>query len=395
MKRKSQNLDGTSVSEENKHTFNSAQGPRTTQTSRKPSPFTPRTPTGTLAKTGQANTKRHLHPKTALSRGKAQIPLPVANPASRLMLVIDGLSPNLNASDFYRLAPSDLASWQSVIKKVQQQRDPKTLEPLGRYLVSFSNVEAATAYCEKLLRLHRLSKLRLGSASGLWESQVPPHLRASLFDGNTGVNSNTTNLSAMPIASSVSALSSTPEATSSSSGSTTTLTDLVDAFTLAPGSQDLLTIERKRVTISRPWTQKLSQVVEPLGYGEKPAIVLLDVYPPTLTASELFNFVRLDGQNRSLRWQVCMPHHLKAAASQPSPSVREIKGSENSNTKNGPPSLELKDHQTLERLKSRFVIVCADWSEARRFQRSWNHRVLTTSRPRPGSFMVHASIINW
>jgi hypothetical protein len=33
------------------------------------------------------------------------------------MLILHGLSPNLNASDFYRLAPSDLSSWQSVIKK--------------------------------------------------------------------------------------------------------------------------------------------------------------------------------------------------------------------------------------------------------------------------------------
>jgi hypothetical protein len=36
---------------------------------------------------------------------------------SRVMLILHGLSPSLNASDFYRLAPSDLASWQSVIKK--------------------------------------------------------------------------------------------------------------------------------------------------------------------------------------------------------------------------------------------------------------------------------------
>ncbi|KAG6233022.1 hypothetical protein E4U26_003383, partial [Claviceps purpurea] len=35
----------------------------------------------------------------------------------RLMLVLKGLSPSLNASDFYRLAPSDLLSWQTVITK--------------------------------------------------------------------------------------------------------------------------------------------------------------------------------------------------------------------------------------------------------------------------------------
>jgi hypothetical protein len=33
------------------------------------------------------------------------------------MLVIDGLSPNLSATDFYRITPNDLSDWQSVIRK--------------------------------------------------------------------------------------------------------------------------------------------------------------------------------------------------------------------------------------------------------------------------------------
>lgn len=37
--------------------------------------------------------------------------------SSLVMLVIDGLSSNLNAADFYRIAPKDLSNWQSVIKK--------------------------------------------------------------------------------------------------------------------------------------------------------------------------------------------------------------------------------------------------------------------------------------
>jgi hypothetical protein len=37
--------------------------------------------------------------------------------SSLVMLVIDGLSSNLNAADFYRIAPNDLSNWQSVIKK--------------------------------------------------------------------------------------------------------------------------------------------------------------------------------------------------------------------------------------------------------------------------------------
>lgn len=37
--------------------------------------------------------------------------------SSLVMLAIDGLSSNLNAADFYRIAPNDLSNWQSVIKK--------------------------------------------------------------------------------------------------------------------------------------------------------------------------------------------------------------------------------------------------------------------------------------
>lgn len=61
----------------------------------------------------------------SLKSRQATTPTEVASPTAEsgaqrdahVMLVIQGLSPNLNASDFYRLAPSDLSSWQSVIKK--------------------------------------------------------------------------------------------------------------------------------------------------------------------------------------------------------------------------------------------------------------------------------------
>lgn len=37
--------------------------------------------------------------------------------SSLIMLVIDGLSPNLSATDFYRITPTDLSDWQNAIKK--------------------------------------------------------------------------------------------------------------------------------------------------------------------------------------------------------------------------------------------------------------------------------------
>jgi hypothetical protein len=59
------------------------------------------------------------------------------------------------------------------------------------------------------------------------------------------------------------------------------------------------------------------------------------------------------------------------------------------------PSFKLNDRDTWEKLKGRFVFACADEAEAKRFQQSWNHRALTTLRPRPARYIVYASIINW
>ncbi|KAH0597245.1 hypothetical protein MHUMG1_04622 [Metarhizium humberi] len=57
-------------------------------------------------------------------------------PDSRLMLILHGLSPHLNASDFYRLAPSDLSSWQSVIKKATtESHDPRAPRPLSHIIL--------------------------------------------------------------------------------------------------------------------------------------------------------------------------------------------------------------------------------------------------------------------
>ncbi|KAK5998708.1 hypothetical protein PT974_01090 [Cladobotryum mycophilum] len=325
-------------------------------------------------------------------------PQPSTGNESRLMLVIDSLSPNLNPSDFYRIAPTDLSDWSSVIKQVQQKRHRTTFEPLGQYFVTFSSSEAALAYRDKLYRLHKLGGLKLKSATGLWESSVPVNLKAKLMGISPDaakLESNTTTV--LPDEGSS---TSEPSPTTSAGGGDELIT-LVNSFTLAPASLSPIQIERKRVAISHSWVRNLAQIVEPLGYGEKPSILLLDVYPPTLTAKHLFEFIRTDGHTRGLRWQVAMPHHLKPAptladeeASDENEEV-DIQGEQDEVTEENKPSFLYKDHDTWEKLKGRFVLVCADLSEAKRFQRSWNNRALTTSRPRVGRFIVHASIINW
>lgn len=299
--------------------------------------------------------------------------LPATKTDSRLMLILHGLSPNLNPSDFYRLAPNDLSSWHSVIKKgmrltaflhkslpriaanttpVQQQRNPTTLEPLGRYHVSFSTASAATSYRDRLLRLHRLSRHKLRSPNGLWESSVPPFLKSSSGE--------------VPAAE-------------------------LDAFTVVPGSQPAVHVDRRRVSTRNSWAKALGDVVHKFDCGEKPPVVLLHVYPPTLTAEDVFRFIREDGFARGCRWKVCPPHHIR-------PKTRAVEDTVDGEDAAAAqkPSFEYKDFDTMEKQRGRFVVVCATEAEARRFHRHWNQRTLTAGPgDRATRNVVHASIINW
>ncbi|KAL6871398.1 hypothetical protein J3F83DRAFT_735419 [Trichoderma novae-zelandiae] len=291
------------------------------------------------------------------------------NDSSGRMLVIDGLSPNLSATDFYRIAPNDLSNWQNAIRKVQQQRKPDTLEPLGRYWVTFGTGEAAISYRDRLVRLHKLNGFKLRSASGLWESSVPSSLKASLASA-----------SAASVAAAAAA-DETGEAAAPDMPGTESIVDVANSFTIAPGSQAALLIQRKRVVLVRPWANRLAGLVDNLGYGEQPPTLIVDVYPPTLTAEELHRFIGRDGYNRGLRWKVSMPQHLQ--------KIEAALGRQKQ------ASSQVKDREAWETMRGRFVLACADEEEARRFQQSWNQRALTTLQPEPARYMVRASIINW
>lgn len=56
-------------------------------------------------------------PKNPFSRRQSIQNPRGAKESSFVMLIIDGMSPNLNAADFYRITPNDLSDWKSVIKK--------------------------------------------------------------------------------------------------------------------------------------------------------------------------------------------------------------------------------------------------------------------------------------
>ncbi|KYK59198.1 hypothetical protein DCS_00328 [Drechmeria coniospora] len=288
---------------------------------------------------------------------------------SRVMLILHGLSPNLNASDFYRLAPNDLSDWRSVIKQgmpplptVQQQRNPSTLEPLGRYHVSFSTAQAAISYRDRLVRLHRLARHKLSAPNDLWESSIPAHLKSSA--------------GADPAAE-------------------------LEAFTLVPASQPTVDVDRKRVSTRNAWAKGLADRVGGLGYGDKPPVVLLDVYPPTLSADDLSRFIREDGIERDCEWELSPPQHLASPGIHGRPEEGCGAGSGfGSVTKDVPSSSEYRDFDTMEKRRSRFVVACATEEEARRFHRHWNERELIIEggdedRRGVAKCIVHASIINW
>ncbi|KAG6061182.1 hypothetical protein E4U17_002393 [Claviceps sp. LM77 group G4] len=283
---------------------------------------------------------------------------------ARLMLILKGLSPSLNASDFYRLAPSDLLSWQTVITKIQQQRDPTTLEPNGQYNISFGNSIAAISYHDRLLRLHRLSHYRLENVHGLWESTVPTHLQSGAKDD--------------PVSE-------------------------LEAFTVTSGSASKTSVEmtRRRVAVTHKWQKGLEEMTRGLGYGEKPPVVLVRVYPPNLTARELERGIREDGVARGCAWEVSPPQDLdqtlqRASASSSAPRKAEEMGGDDG-AKHQISHSARKAMQAQKYSQGRFVVACANDAEARRFQRRWNQSMLPAGKNTmmESRNVVHASIINW
>lgn len=291
------------------------------------------------------------------------------------------------------------------------QRSLDSFDPLGRYLLTFGTAQAAASYRDRLARLHKLNGFKLRSTSGLWESSVPAALKMSLTSPLAAATAATTTTATTTTISSTAAVTETISNVPASSdlpSNTETVVDLANSFTIAPGSQETLSVQRRKVTLARPWAQRLAGMVENLGFGEVPHVLMLEVYPPTLSAGELHQFIRRDGESRGLRWPISAPQHLKMNSSEKAPTRtrgvskedmdEEEDGDENdvaASNKQQSPSFKFNDRETEQRLRGRFVLACNDEAEARRFQQSWNNRALTTLRPQPARYIVYTSIINW
>lgn len=136
----------------------------------------------------------------------------------------------------------------------------------------------------------------------------------------------------------------------------------VDRLTIASPSQADLPITHARTSVRYPWARNLTTLVEPLGYGPRPSVVLVDVSPGGLGAKDLQHFITQDGWQRDLAWSVSEPIPVDT-----------------------------------KKTRNRFVIACETEWEARRFHRHWNQQSVTHAQEgvTTDRHVLSASIINW
>lgn len=229
---------------------------------------------------------------------------------------------------------------------VRQERDQWTLEPLGVYRLSFASVVAATTFREKISRLHRLAHLKMHSATGLWTSAVPSHLRRGATDDE--------------------------------------LEDELSTFTLASGSQPPPQVTGSRVKGKFPWQRVVDSIIKESGQRGHPTPVLLDLQPASLTAEELLVFIKEDEAVRNQKWQVTKPYQL----------IRNLDEKLDELRRDSTRVPLAKDADYRRKLYGRFVIVLRDEDTAWRFVRSWNQRALVTgSEGYIRRTLVNASLI--
>ncbi|PHH81754.1 hypothetical protein CDD82_7924 [Ophiocordyceps australis] len=337
------------------------------------------------------------------------------------VLVIHGLSPNVGPSDFYRLDANVAAGLESSIVKVRQQRNPLTLEPSGRFHISFRSALAASTYRQRLLHLHYMARYRFRSPTGLAINPLhPSRLLADLSPSSIHA------LSASNHAS-----NHAPDSVEAGFGAAAEAA--VQSYALMPASLPALATDRPRLraNIAPKWASRLDDIVAKRGLSQKPSAVLLHVYPPTLTVGNLWRFISHDGSGPAGKWHVGMPHHLKPEqdasskealfASQEedddNDDVADMQGTEldaqddetdvddavvTDSNDGGSPFQEWRknpfysDFTTPEKQWCRFIVPCATEPEARRFHRYWNQRTLISGRGEHASRnVVQASIVKW
>ncbi|RSL63120.1 hypothetical protein CEP53_004511 [Fusarium sp. AF-6] len=265
-----------------------------------------------------------LSPIEEKSRLEAKTQFWKRNTQAHRMLVLEGLPTSLVSSDFLRLNAKDLASWRNLIKDVQQERDPWTLDPLGTYRISFDSSSAAELYRATLERLLRLARIKLHCTTGLWTSEVPPELQG---DGEFETE--------------------------------------LEQFSLVPGSYpDTIFSSMSRAKGKWPWQYLMDFLIRRSGYRLPPAAVLLQLRHPSLSGPGLDRLIRKDGAERNHPWNVSTVYSLSRTTKDH--ALLDKHGMR----------VRLDDLDFRHKLDTRFVLMCRNSEVAWRFIRSWNQREL-------------------
>lgn len=256
------------------------------------------------------------------------------------MLLLSNTAPGLLPSDFTRILPSSLSSWQTGLASIHPQRDRLTFSPTGRYILAFYSREAITLFKDRIRRLQSLAAIRNGSKTGFWENDIPTHLRSAEDPA-----------------------------------------DELNSFTIAT---NLDTLEMRDTTASaaNAWEDDLVDLVKDDGFGERPAMVLLEVSPRVEDEMEaLAEAVAHNRGGRDRAWQVSKLHDLG--------ELIETRIEESGR----PKTWEREPSGSTRAIPSRYVVSAVDEAEARRFQRYWNARYFTGRWGR--RYNIHTECLSW
>lgn len=300
---------------------------------------------------------------------------PAAANIERCTVVLNAASKQLTQSDFYRVGAGRAAhveGWVGGITKVIQARDPDTLEPLGRYYISFETAAAADSWREEVKRLWQLSRVY---TPGVVRHKVTPGT-ADFAVGRPASAKGSKDW-----------MSGSIEATES-------IRREVDGFTLVPPSMRW-DLEMAKYTAEERAMEHAGSLVEKLcrKAGTR-FLVMVAVGGGRISPETLRTAIRDDGKQRRLPWRVknlearvgdgtwgIMPFGKSGlkAQDQVQESVEENREEqEDKATRLEQQGAGSADMITAEaRRYPRFLVPFLDEAEARRFVRNWHRREVT------------------
>ncbi|KAI4603714.1 hypothetical protein KJ359_003532 [Pestalotiopsis sp. 9143b] len=299
---------------------------------------------------------------------------PRAASESRCTVVLAAASPGLAASDFFRVGAGRAAhveGWVGGIAKVVQARDPDTLEPLGRYYVTFGTPAAAAAWREEVTRLWHLSR---AYTPGVVRSR---HSRGTA-DFAVGV----------PVRAPGAVVDGTPDQLEAARRE-------AQAFTLVPPEMRW-SLEVAQYTAQERTMEHAGSLVEKLcRRAGTNFLVMVAVGGGRISPETLRSAIRSDGEERGLAWRVknletrvvggdndgesewgIMPFGRSDAKPTPGATVEENLQEQGYRTMADADSAD-KAARSEDRRYARFLVPFADEAEARRFVRHWHRRHLT------------------